>query len=99
MKEIKKIRIGNDIRLAVDLRQYIGNDALAEREVYDPESQDFEDIDRNEFVNKKYEVYYPNQYMDEDGQHIKFKASGEPISIRNVKAFIINTSRQERYME
>lgn len=99
MKEIKKIRIGNDIRLAVDLRQYIGNDALAEREVYDPESQDFEDIDRNEFVNKKYEVYYPNQYTDEDRQHIKFRASGEPISIRNVKAFIINTSRQERYME
>ena len=39
MKEIKKIRIGNDIRLAVDLRQYIGNDALPERDVYEPKSQ------------------------------------------------------------
>jgi hypothetical protein len=31
--EIKKIRIGNDIRLAVDLRQYIGYGSQSERQV------------------------------------------------------------------
>ena len=99
MKEIKKIRIGNDIRLAVDLRQHIGNDALAERGVYEPRSQQFEDIDRNEFVNKKYEVYYPNMYSDDESKPVTIRPDGTPISIRNVKAFIIDTSRQERYME
>ena len=65
MGEIKKIRIGNDIRLAVDLRQktqYISYNYLMERDVYAPEAPDFENIDSNDYVNKNYEVYYPNQY-------------------------------------
>ena len=57
---MKKIRIGNDIRLAVDLRQYLGDHYLYEREVYDKRQNEFENIDANPFVNKQYEVYYPN---------------------------------------
>lgn len=97
--EIKKIRIGNDIRLAVDIRQYLSNGSLAEREVYDPASEDFETIDENPYVNKRYEVYSPNQYVDDGGQTIKFRPEGTPICIRNVKAFIINTTRQEKFLE
>lgn len=99
MREIKKIRIGNDIRLAVDLRQYLGNNYLREREVYTPGDEDYENIDSNPFVNKKYEVYYPGQYTDVDGNTVDFKAGGRPISIRSVKAYIINTTRQELYMK
>ena len=92
---MRKIRIGNDIRLAVDLRQYIGGNHLREREVYDPEAVDFENIDNNPFVNKDYEVYYPNQYP-------ATQSTGEPttvrrtaVGIRTVKAYLINTSRLE----
>lgn len=96
--EIKKIRIGNDIRLAVDLRQYIDGNHLAEREVYNPEQTDFENIDSNPFVNKDYEVYYPNQY-NTNGGTIEYSPQGTPISIRSIKAFLINTTRQEQYTE
>ena len=105
MKEIKKIRIGNDIRLAVDLSQYLVNSYnskyLRERKVYNPNESDFENIDDNVFVNKHYEVYYPNQYYntnpgsgDED-EYIDFKPSNTPISIRSIKAYLINTSKIE----
>lgn len=94
MKEIKKIRIGNDIRLAVDLRQYIDKGYLRERQVYTPGAEDFESIDDDPWVNKKYEVYYPEQYTDEHGNKIEFKPMGTPIGIRNIKALLINTSRE-----
>lgn len=92
--ETKKIRIGNDIRLAVDLRQYIDKGYLRERDVYMPGDEEFEDLDTNPFVNKNREVYHPNQYTDQNGAHIEFKPEGTPISIRSVKAFIINTTRE-----
>ena len=57
--EPKRIRIGNDIKLAVDLRQYVGiNNILKERGVYNPEATDFEDIDNDTVVGKGEEVYY-----------------------------------------
>lgn len=109
MKEIKKIRIGNDIRLAVDLGQYIVNNYnsqyLRERKVYNPNNTDFENIDSNDFVNKSYELYYPNEYSfkDNDGEekYIDFKPTNIPISIRSIRAYLINTSKeglQKRYM-
>lgn len=64
--EPKKIRIGNDIKLAVDLRQYLGiNNILKERGVYNPQSEDFENIDPDNMVGKGNEVYYndPSQLM------------------------------------
>lgn len=96
--ETRKIRIGNDIRLAVDLRQYIFK-GLPEREVYNPESEEFENIDQNPYVNKQYEVYYPNQYENNGNATVNFKPDGTPICIRNVKAFIINTTQQNKYLE
>lgn len=99
MGETKKIRIGNDIRLAVDLRQYVNyRDNLKEREVYNPGDEDFENLDSNIFVNKDNEVYYPNQYSSSEMNNVTIKpGQGTPVSIRSVKAFIINTSRQEEY--
>lgn len=108
MKEIKKIRIGNDIRLAVDLNQYFrtshSEDYLLERKVYDPRHPEFESIDDNAYVNKKTEVYYPNQYEESDeninsdsGVFTEYISSGKPISIRSVKAYIINTSRIDEW--
>lgn len=100
MGEIRKIRIGNDIRLAVDLRQYIGGNHLREREVYNPEASDYENIDNNPFVNKKYEVYYPNQYngseYSDEENNPKIQSA---IGIRSVKAFLINTSKEGEYQE
>ena len=53
-----KIRIGNDVKLVVDVRQYSSiRDLLRESDVYNPESNDFNSIDDNEYVNKDYEVY------------------------------------------
>lgn len=102
--ETKKIRIGNDIRLAVDLRQYINSGYyLNEREVYNPVDEEFENLDNNAWVNKKTELYYPNQY--ENGSQnsksdINFRPGlGNPVSIRSVKAFLINTSLENERME
>lgn len=91
---MKKIRIGNDIRLAVDLRQYIGNH-LREREVYDPEAIDFENIDNNPFVNKAYEVYYPNQYTNQETSGNPTTTIKSAVGIRSIKAYLINTTRLE----
>ena len=97
--ETKKIRIGNDIRLAVDLRQYIGGNHLREREVYNPDATDFEDIDNNPFVNKKYEVYYPNQYSSGEYSNEDNPKLQSAVGIRSVKAFLINTSKEGEYEE
>ena len=97
MGEIKKIRIGNDIRLAVDLRQYIGGNHLREREVYNPDAVDFENIDNNPFVNKKYEVYYPNQYSDGEYSNEGNAKIKSAIGIRSVKAYLINTSKESEF--
>lgn len=88
---MRKIRIGNDIRLAVDLRQYIGGRHLKERDVYNPEARDFENIDNNIYVNKDYEVYYPNQYDRSSSDGISGTISSG-VGIREVKAYLINTS-------
>ena len=104
MGETKKIRIGNDIRLAVDLRQYVDpNKYLEERKVYNPGDRDYEDLDKNIWVNKKSEVYYPNQYPESENSptvDYDFKPGfGSPVSIRSVKAIFINTSRQKEIEE
>ena len=106
--ETQTIRIGNDIRLAVDLRQYIDiSDVgdlgyLEERKVYNPRDLNYENKDVNPYVNKHYEVYYPNQYKQSSAatsataDYIKnFDPEGTPINIRSVKAFLINTSKME----
>lgn len=95
--ETKKKRIGNDIRLAVDLRQFLGNEYLEERNVYSSSEPDFESIDQNPYVNKRYEVYYPNNGYGENS--VDFKAEGTPISIRNVKAILVNIDKQKEYQE
>ena len=102
MGETKKIRIGNDIRLAVDLRQCVDpNYYLLERKVYDPKDKEYEDLDSDIWVNRKNEVYYPNQYNEgtiESPLDYKFKPGlGTPVSIRSVKAILINTTLQEDY--
>lgn len=96
---MKKIRIGNDLRFAIDLRQYVNpGQYLAEREVYTGSQPDFESIDSNEFVNKKYEVYYPYGIYgstSSSGDSIDFQPSANPICIRSVKAYVINTSKEK----
>lgn len=97
MGETKKIRIGNDIRLAVDLRQCVDpNYYLLERKVYDPKDKEYEDLDSDIWVNRKNEVYHPNQYSEgtiESPFDYKFKPGlGTPVSIRSVKAILINTT-------
>ena len=108
-----KIRIGNDVKLVVDIRQY-GNvrDLLKEGDVYNPESNEFNNIDDNEYVNKNYEVYnedssnlqsgnipYVNRQTDVYyNEDADNKVKRLPISIQSVKAILINTSKQtERY--
>ena len=103
--ETKKIRIGNDIRLAVDLRQYIKdkNPYLYERRVYFPGDDEFERLDDNEFVNKKTELYYPPLYDEDDdnqnGSGIAFDPSNIHLCIREVKAILINTSLQKKLID
>ena len=100
---MKKIRIGNDIRLAVDLRQYVGGNHLREREVYNPDAKDFENIDNNIFVNKHYEVYYPDQYEQSQASPSEESSTISPtntaIGIRSVKAYIINVTKEEQRKE
>ena len=99
--DTKKIRIGNDIRLAVDLRQYIGetNFYLRERHVYTPAKPEFENIDDNQFVNT-YELYYNDGHSSlpqVDPDWSKYDdLTTTPICIRSVKALLINTTRQEK---
>lgn len=94
-KDITKIRIGNDIRLSVDLRQYIDfNPFLKERKVYTPGDSRFENLDANIYVNKKNEVYYPNPECHCNDDHTDLRPSPCPINIRSVKAILVNTSRQ-----
>ena len=105
--ETKKIRIGNDIRLAVDLRQYLGakNPWLLERRVYNPKDSAFENLDTNEYVNKRTELYYPGSYWDEDGEVESnesipsYDPSSIHVCIRDVKAVLINTSLQEQLID
>lgn len=91
---MEKIRIGNDIRIAVDLRQLFGKNYLRERVVYNPSDTSFENIDQNDFVNKRSELYYPNQY-DTNTDFVPIKPEGNPVSIREVKAILVNTSLQQ----
>lgn len=99
MKKITKVRIGNDIRLSVDLRQYLADHKLLERKVYNPRARDYELIDGDPHVNKWYEVYSPDFHADHDGDNVYFKPLGTPISIRSVKAVLINTTREREYAE
>lgn len=98
--ETKKIRIGNDIRLAVDIRQYLGGNKrfLYERDVYNPEDVEFENIDSNIYVNKDTELYYPNQYPQQSSSSetsTEFVPDSTPICIKSVKAILINTTRRD----
>ena len=95
-----KIRIGNDIRLAVDLRQYLSDYALKEREVYNPEdAHNFYNIDKNPYVNKKYELYYNNEGGVQSSASMDFSPDGTPVSIRSVKAMLVNNSAIEDLKE
>lgn len=98
MTEIRKIRIGNDIRLAVDLRQYINlpKNPLKEREVYTPDNENFENFDPNDVVNKETEVYYDKA---NSSNWPNLKHVGRPISIRTVKAVLVNTTREQEYIQ
>lgn len=100
MTQTKKIRIGNDIRLAVDLRQYVNVGWLEERKVYTASSPEFEGRDSNIYVNKNTEVYYPGIWGQpgNNGSSSDFAADGTPICIRSVKAFIVNTSKYEDFV-
>lgn len=93
---MRKIRIGNDIRLAVDLRQFIGYEWLKERKVYIPGDPNFENKDSNIFVNKKTEVYWPKDTWEDKENVIEFDPTNTPICIRSAKAVLINTSRQAK---
>ena len=88
-----KIRIGTDVSLAVNLKQYFSSGALKEREVYNPDVNDFYTIDDNPYVNKKYELYYPNETSIPDSETLNFKPDGTPVSIRSIKAILVNSSR------
>ena len=88
-----KIRIGTDVSLAVNLKQYFSSGALKEREVYNPDANDFYTIDDNPYVNKKYELYYPNETSIPDSETLNFKPDGTPVSIRSIKAILVNSSR------
>lgn len=97
MTETRRIRIGNDIRLAVDLRQYvkIPYNALKEREVYTPNNPEFEELDDNDVVDKNTELYYEGE--EHPVQQLYGKPIGNPISIRSVKAIFINTTKQQEH--
>ena len=101
---MKKIRIGNDIRLAVDLRQYLndGNNFLKERDVYNPEDKGFQNLDNNIFVNKDTEVYWPNQYSSSeigDTSTPSYTVGTTSVCIRSVKAVLINVTRLKEWRE
>lgn len=108
--EIRKIRIGNDIRLAVNLRQYLSSKDLGqlgyleERQVFSPNDSAFQNIDPNDLVNRSTELYYPydsttNTTSNTSTSNFVFNPEGTPISIRNISAYIINTSKIEEREE
>lgn len=109
-----KIRIGNDIKLVVDVRQYDSiRKLLKEHDVYDPENPDFESMDEDDLVNKSGELYDKNgstigssnlPYVRE--KDIYFNQNGTvkkvkrfPINIQSVKAILVNTSRERELNE
>lgn len=96
---MEKIRIGNDISLSVDVRQYLNKHKLLERRVYHPWDDNFFNIDSDQHVNKKYELYYPNQFEHPDGRPMMFRPEGSPVSIRSVEAVLINTTRANEIEE
>lgn len=87
--ETKKIRIGNDIQLTVDLRQYIGL-GVKESRVYTNRYSDFENIDNNIIVDWP-EVYWPHPDFSnlDEGYH--------KVCIKDIKAFFINKSSNMKY--
>lgn len=87
--ETKKIRIGNDIQLTVDLRQYIGL-GVKESEVYTNRYSDFENLDKNPIVDWP-EVYWPNEYDEDTDDHYN------KVCIKSIKAFFINKSSNMKY--
>ena len=92
---MQKIRIGNDIRLAVELRQLASGKRVFEREVGNPEDSNFLNIDGNPYVNWS-EVYDP-QSEDANGQELNIKTGMNSVCIRSVKAILINeTLKQKR---
>ena len=114
MTNIKKIRIGNDIRLAVDIRQYTNiKDFLRESEVYNPENSEFEDADNNIYVDKNGEVYHNDKSEFNSGslpyvnkksdvyynQDASNKVAEGIINIKSIKAIIINTSEEAKLIE
>jgi len=96
---MEKFRIGTDISLSVDIRQYLTKHNLKEACVYWPDEPNFYTIDSNPFVNKKFEVYYPNQFTHADGEPVRFRPEGSPVSIRSIEAILINTTREEKIKE
>lgn len=99
---MKKIRIGNDIRLAVDLRQYLGDSSkfLRERSVYNPGDQGYQNLDNNIFVNKDTEVYWPNQYDSSEMSNDSSSTAGTTsVCIRSVKAILVNVTRLKEWKE
>ena len=104
---ITKIRIGNDIKLAVDIRQYNFANVLKEVDVFDTPDAGFLNIDNNAYVNK-YEVYKGDSssmlinnpsdvYYTSDSQNNDVQYN--PISIRSIKAILVNTSREKFYLD
>lgn len=98
--DTKKIRIGNDIRLAVDLRQYIGGKILQERNVYTPDAPD-EDFLNNNGVVDDVEVYTTSEIVDQigEGEGMTIYPTNAKLAIRSVKAKLINTTRQDELEE
>ena len=96
----KRIRIGNDIRLAVDLRQIVRKETnpLYERCVYTPgNAEDFYEVDNDdEYVDKDTEVYFPNTHSEATSS-CKSPNAGNPISIREVKAILINITGRNKF--
>lgn len=89
---MQKIRIGNDIRLAVELRQYIGGNKVQERQVYNPDDSNFENLDNNPFVN--WSEVYPGQ--EQEGESTDVNAGTNSVCIRSVKAILINETLKEK---
>lgn len=89
---MQKIRIGNDIRLAVELRQYISGNKVQERQVYNPGDSNFEGLDNNPFVNWN-EVYLG---QEQEGESTDVNAGTSSVCIRSVKAILINETLKEK---
>ena len=99
---MKKIRIGNDIRLAVDLRQYLGDSSkfVKERTVYDPADSDFENLDQNIFVNQS-ELYYQNNTNSSTSENSStdYTVGTTGVCIRSIKAILVNVTRLNEWKD